>query len=85
LRKFLAKQIGPKRKNADLIGNTHAQKEKHEVEFGWKNYISGKSYMKVKKNTGGMREPAVSKNAQRAYLLEEATSLFFPGGISSRG
>ncbi|XP_041455501.1 uncharacterized protein LOC121408186 [Lytechinus variegatus] len=64
-----------------MRGNKYAGKESRTVELGWIH-----NSQQVRKQTGGgTRKINVAKTAVASDLTEQATNLFFPGGVSKRG
>ena len=66
------------KQSSTMKGNKRASKRSRKLELGWIH--EGKQVRK--RNGGGTRSITVDKTANKESLLQKATELFFPKGIS---
>jgi hypothetical protein len=67
------------------FGNRNATKMKRVIEIGWIHKNTHRSTQVRKNKGGGTRKLEVLKTATKTEILEQAISLFFPNGMSSKG
>ena len=69
------------------MGTKNAAKKTRKIELGWLNFDSTtNTYKQVRKpRGGGTRKLDIMKEASKEDILQRATDVFFPGGVSKLG